>query len=283
MPRSDPAPGHDPNELTPLLPPEIEREIFEMTAAQFPGNAVNLMSVARRTQVWMEQLIYKTITLSDQQLCDKFLRTLDSRPADFFTANVKSLCVPGDIEPLGAERVLKACQGVINLAIWLPPQNTPLFPYVSSLRPIRLSINVPALFGSPCEPDLKHPFFSRVEYLELVDWLDCASHLHIEYLSSCLTHLALDFDRYTEGATPRLRDILASCPSLVVCLGLVSNDDAMIIASDTLALAKIDDPRLLILSDSDVVENWEASLGGSDESVWAFAEDIVASKIGKTS
>ncbi|KAJ7036573.1 hypothetical protein C8F04DRAFT_1094920 [Mycena alexandri] len=281
MHRPEPAQGQDPNELTPLLPPEIEREIFEMTA-QFPGNAVNLMLVARRTQIWMEQLVYKTVTLSNQQLCDKFLRTLDARPSDFFIAHVKSLCVPGDIEPLGAERVLKACQGVINLAIWLPPQDTPLFPCVSSLRPIRLSINVPALYGSPCEPDLKHPFFSRVKYLELVDWLDCASHLHIEYLSH-LTHLALDFDRYTEGATPRLRDILASCPSLVVCLGLVGNDDAMIIASDTLALAKIDDPRLLILSDSDVVENWEASLGSSDESVWAFAEDIVASKIGKTS
>ncbi|KAJ7173451.1 hypothetical protein C8R46DRAFT_115202 [Mycena filopes] len=261
----------------PFLPPEIEREIFEMAASQ--GNAVNLMLVARRTQVWIEQFVYKTVTLSNRQLCDKFLRTLDNRSPDFFTAHVKSLCIPGDIEQPDAERVLKACQGVDNLAIWLPLHpNAPLFPFVSSLRPIRLSINVPALCGSPCEPDLKHPFFSRVTHLELVDWRDCASHLHIEYLSAHLTHLALDFDHYTEGETSRLRGILASCPSLVVCLGLVSNDNAMIIASDTLALAKIDDPRLVILSESDVVENWEASLGSSDESLWAFAEGIVASK-----
>ncbi|KAJ7114082.1 hypothetical protein C8R44DRAFT_796253 [Mycena epipterygia] len=257
--------------------PEL-REIFEITA-RFPRNAVKLALVARRTQIWIERLIYEMVTLSDQQLCDKFLRTLDSRPAQFFTDNVKSLCVPGDIQPLGAERVLKACQGVVNLAIWLPLQEAPLFPFVSSLRPKRLSINVHALYGS-CEPDFAHPFFSRVTHLELVDWLDLATDLRIDHLFPHLTHLALDFDFHTEGSTARLREILASCRSLVICLGLVSDDNTMIVASDQ--LAGIGDPRLVILSESDVVENWEASLrDGTDASVWAFAEGIVAAKSGQ--
>ncbi|KAJ7147652.1 hypothetical protein C8R43DRAFT_528213 [Mycena crocata] len=265
-------------ELAPILPPEIEREILEITA-QFPRNANNLALVARRAQIWIEPLIYQTVTLSDQSVCQKFLRTLDSRPAQFFADNVKSLCVPGDIEPRAAQRVIKACQGVVNLAIWLPLQDPPLFPLVSSLRPKRLSVNVHALYGPDAgshQPDFTHPFFSNVTHLELVDWLDWATHLNIDHLQPHLTHLALDFDLYTEGSTVRLCEILASCRSLVICLGLVSDDDTMIVASDH--LAAIEDPRLVILSESDVVENWEASVRGTDASVWAFAEGIVAAK-----
>jgi len=65
-----------------------------------------------------------------------------------------------------------------------------------------------------------------------------------------------------------------------VCLGLVSDDDAMIIATN--ALSGVDDLRFVILSESDVVENWEASLDESSEaSQWAFAEGIVASRRGQ--
>ncbi|KAJ7483342.1 hypothetical protein FB451DRAFT_1234162 [Mycena latifolia] len=264
----------------PVLPPEIEREIFEMTA-RFPRNAVKLALVARRTQIWIERIIYETVTLSNQDICDKFLRTLDSRPAQFFMDNVKSLCVPGDIEPLVAERVLKACQGVVNLAIWLPPQHAPLLPFVCLLRPKRLSINVCALYGSGCEPNFAHPFFSNVTHLELVDWAGWATSIHIEHLFPHLTHLALDFDCFTEGSTTRIHEILASCRSLVLCLGLVSNDPTMIVVSDH--VANIGDPRLVILSESDVLENWEASLrDGTDASVWAFGEGIVAAKTPET-
>jgi len=194
---------------------------------------------------------------------------------NFFADNVKSLCVPGDIDPLGAERVLKACQGVVNLAIWLlRPQATPLFSFVSSLRPTRLSINIHGLYGSQCEPDFGHPFFSNVTHLELVDWLEWATY--IDHLSPHLTHLAVDFDLYSDGSATRLRDILASCRSLVVCIALVSDDEVMIVVSDQ--LAAIEDPRLVILSESDVIENWEASLRRTDASLWSFAEGIVAAK-----
>ncbi|KAJ7803204.1 hypothetical protein B0H14DRAFT_2613653 [Mycena olivaceomarginata] len=260
----------------PVLPPEIEREIFELTA-QFPGNAVNLVLVARRTQIWIERLIYETVTLADCEICDKFLRTVDSRPAQFFADNVKSLCVPGDIDPLGAVRVLKACQGVVNLAIWLVgPQDTPFFPFVSALRPTHLSINIHGLYGVQCKPDFAHPFFSHVTHLELVDWLEWAPH--IAALSPHLTHLALDFDLRAEGSAALLRAVLASCRSLAVCIALVGDDESMIVASDR--LAGIGDARLVILSESDVIENWEASLRGTDASLWAFAEDIVAAKSG---
>ncbi|KAJ7261898.1 hypothetical protein C8J57DRAFT_460102 [Mycena rebaudengoi] len=280
MSQSEALMGDSELELAPRLPPEIEREIFELTA-QFPGNAVQLVLVARRARIWIERLLYETITLSDQELCDKFIRTLDSRPAQFFIDNVKSLCVPGDLEPLGAQRILKVCQGVINLALWLPQQPTPLFPLICTLRPLRLSINVNGVYGNG-EPDFTHDFFSKVSHLELVDWpADWATCPRLEYLYPHLTHLAIDLDQYTDLSEVRLREMLSSCPSLVICLGLVSNDNAMILTSNH--LESIEDPRFVILSDSEVLENWEASLGdplrkGSDASVWAFGEDIVAAK-----
>ncbi|KAJ7780132.1 hypothetical protein DFH07DRAFT_950185 [Mycena maculata] len=266
----------EPNELVPILPPEIEREIFEITA-QFPRNAVQLVLVARRTQIWIERLIYETVTLSDPEICDKFLRTLESRPAQFFADNVKSLCVPGDIELFEAEKVLKACRGVVNLAVWLPPQHAPLFPSVCSLQPRRLSVNVSALCGSTSQPDFSHPFFAKVTHLELVDWMDWTTFLHIDQLSPHLTHLALDLDTETEGSVAHIRNILSSCRSLVICIGLVTNDEAMIVASEQ--LASIEDTRLVILSESNVIDNWEASLrDGTDASVWVFAESIVVAK-----
>ncbi|KAJ6621473.1 hypothetical protein B0H10DRAFT_2017435 [Mycena sp. CBHHK59/15] len=267
-----------PTELAPMLPPEIEREIFEI-AARFRGNSVQLALVARRTQIWIERLMYETVTLSDQTVCDRFVRTLDSRPAQFFTDNVKSLCVPGDLEPFGAARVLKVCQGVVNLAIWLqrPPCGAPLFPLVSALRPKRLSVTLQALYGHT-EPDFAHPFFSKVSHLELVDWPEWASCLRLEIVFQHLTHLAIHLDHYTQDPE-RLHEILASCRSLVVCLGLVRDDDTMIAASEQ--LAGVEDPRFVILSESDVLDNWEASLQETDASVWAFCEGIVVAKTGQ--
>ncbi|KAJ7498090.1 hypothetical protein B0H11DRAFT_1998631, partial [Mycena galericulata] len=265
-------PGAQP--LAPILPPEIEREIFE-TTARFPRNAVQLVLVARRTQIWIERLIYETVTLADQQLCDKFLRTLETRPPQFFTDSVKSLCVPGDIELLAAERVLEACQGVINLAIWLPLQEVPLFPFVCSLQPKRLSINVRALYGNR-EPDFAHPFFSKVTHLELIDWLGWKTYFSIDCLYPHLTHLALDLDTERAGSAAEIRQILVSCRSLVICVGLVCDDDTMIVASNQ--LAAIEDPRLVILSESNVIDNWEASLRDADASMWVFAETIVVAK-----
>ncbi|KAJ6485535.1 hypothetical protein C8R45DRAFT_275506 [Mycena sanguinolenta] len=267
------------SEPQPILPPEIEREIFEITA-QFRGNAVNLVLVARRTQIWIEPLIYDTVILSDEEICHKFMRTLDSRPAQFFAENVKSLCVPADVDALCTVRVLKACQGVVNLAIWLvQPQDTPVFPFISSLRPTRLSVNMYGLYGSECKPDFEHPFFSNVTHLELVDWLAWAAY--IDSLSPHLTHLAVDFDLNLQDSETRLCDVLASCRSLVVCIALVSDDESMIVVANR--LAGIEDPRLVILSESNAIENWESSLQTTDASLWSFAEDIVTAKIAESS
>ncbi|KAF7289032.1 hypothetical protein HMN09_01351200 [Mycena chlorophos] len=287
----------------PVFPPEIEREIMEV-AARSPGTATTLALVARRTQIWMERLIYETVTLASPTVTERFISVLNSRPVEFFSKAVKSLCIPGDIPLASAIRVLQACQGVINLALWLPLQATPLLPYISALRPRRLSVNVSGLFGAkmPLQieneksslaacADFTHPFFSRVTHLELVDWLVplilSDTTLNLPLLAPHLTHLALDVDPCVDASALvrlRVQSILRACRSLVICLGVVDDDDTMIVASDEFSDVAADDPRLVILSDSaDVVASWEDSVRGSDTNIWVFAEGIVKERVGKSS
>lgn len=209
-------------------------------------------------------------------MCERFLYTISVRPPSFFASNVRSLCIPGDIATWDAERILTVCQGVINLACW-PMGGKPLFPLISTLRPERLSINTSGLFGMNTHPDFRHPFFQNVTHLEIVDWL-WTSWSGLELLPR-MTHLALDLDNYNESVVARLRRILESCRSLLVCLCLAPSDNAMIEASNV--LAEIEDVRLVILSEADVLENWETSLrGGNDACHWEFAEELIAAKSG---
>lgn len=208
-------------------------------------------------------------------MCTQFLFAVDAKPPTFFASTVKSLCIPGDIPPDEAKRVLDVCQGVVNLAYWIIscPMPTPFS--IITFQPKRLSINTFGLFGQNTSPDFGHPFFSKVTHLEIVDWpwRDTAPRFDIV---PCLTHLALDVDPYDEAIVSGLRHILNSCQQLRVLLCLVREEYAINDASTILACIDNDDGRLVILLDSDVLENWEASLNGDSEACqWTRAEAII--------
>lgn len=219
----------------------------------------------------MESIIYESVTLSNDTICALFCRTINDRPHSFFIENVKSLCIPGDIDPIAARHILSICQGVINLAYWIE-KGPPSFPEITTLRPKRLSMNTRGLFGERA-PDFAHPFFTNVTHLEIVDWPWIEDSAGLALLPH-LTHLGVDLDHYDTSIIERLRHILQSCRSLLVLLCLVPSDDAMLVASD--AFSALDDDRIVILSEYDVLENWEASLvDGSEACQWDFAEAII--------
>jgi hypothetical protein len=223
----------------------------------------------------IESIIYETVTLSSAALSARFLRTFDARPPAFFTAHVKSLCIPIDIKVQDAERILAVCQGVVNLAYWICLPGPPSFQIITSLRPKRLSISIGGLFGRNNSVHFGQPFFANVTHLELVDWPSMSLSSNFQLLPS-LTHLAVDVDRFYDEITKRLHDILNSCRSLLVLLCLVPNDDDMIHASSF--LSEINDTRLVVLSDPHFLEDWEASLINSETSQWVFAEGIAKEK-----
>ncbi|KAG6820205.1 hypothetical protein H0H93_004055 [Arthromyces matolae] len=271
----------------PLLPTELERAILELTVKCYPGNAYNFALISRRAQIWMETYLYEIVTISNSKICKSFLCAVESRPPSFFAATVKSLCIPGDIEAEHALRILSVCQGVINLAYWINSYHTLTrtssqshFSVVSTLRPLRLSINTAGFFGPAMPPDLTHPFFSQVTHLEIVDWPWPAISTKFELLPS-LTHLALDLDGYDQFTINQIRNLFESCKRLRILLCLVTDEETMINATSAF------DPlnaefgyKLVILSDSDVIGNWENSLQTSEACHWTFAEAVVAAKLG---
>ncbi|KAF5385799.1 hypothetical protein D9615_002192 [Tricholomella constricta] len=270
--------------LDPVLPPELERYIFEIAARSYPGMSVVLALVSRRVQSWIESYMYDKITLSSNDMCRRFLYAIDSRPLSFFAASVKSLCIPGDIHQGDALRVLTACQGVVNLAYWINDcrLRPPPFSLIASLRPERLSVNTRGLYGSTRTLDFTHPFFERVTHLEIVDWPWMAISLvgsRFEHLPK-LTHLALDIDRYDGTVIEQLRCVLKACRHLRVLLCLVPSERAIFAASSALACLDDDENgRIAILSDSDVLDNWEGSLTGNCETCqWRYAEEIIEAK-----
>ena len=278
----------------PLLPQELERDIFETTARAHPGTAAVIALVARRAQIWsllsllflpslkqksarMDALIYEMITLSDARLCRRFLFTIDSRPPHFFAHKVKSLCIPGDIRPDHAKRILSVCQGVTNLAYWItswcPP--APFGLIASTLHPRQLSFNTYGLFHLTTPPDFTLPFFLRVTHLEVVDWPFIAESCTFKRLPS-LTHLAVDIDQYVHAIALELRRILRACQHLVVLLCLVRQESTMTDVEEAFRLVGDDGRRLVILPDLEPLENWEASLDlTSDDCQWSCAERII--------
>ncbi|RDB15905.1 hypothetical protein Hypma_003561 [Hypsizygus marmoreus] len=255
-------------EIDPIFPPELERYIFELAAGDDIGMALELTLVSKRLQLWMESIIYYTVTLSSINVCSLFLRAVDSRPASFFATNVKSLCIPGDIPLKDAMRIITVCQGVVNLAYWIDhAQPPPPFSYLSSLQPERLSMNIHGLCGSTDHiVDFHHPFFAMVTHLEIVDWsFSLSGYEHLP----CLTHLAVDIDQYSSVLVERLQHILESCPQLRVLLCLMSDEDMAFDAAEALSRENDADCRLLVMFDFDPISQWQVRQ-------WNFADAVVA-------
>ncbi|KAJ7879703.1 hypothetical protein B0H13DRAFT_1571256, partial [Mycena leptocephala] len=48
----------------PLLPPELERIIFELAAFVNPASMPSLLLVAPRVKIWIEPLLYETLIIT---------------------------------------------------------------------------------------------------------------------------------------------------------------------------------------------------------------------------
>ncbi|KAJ7856685.1 hypothetical protein B0H14DRAFT_710654 [Mycena olivaceomarginata] len=93
----------------PFLPPELEREIFELAAASDVGEGrtrqyvgkimLTLPQVCRRAQSWIEPLIYERIQLLEWNGVDavpQLLATINARPASFFRSTRQASLLPLD-------------------------------------------------------------------------------------------------------------------------------------------------------------------------------------------
>ncbi|KAJ7134005.1 hypothetical protein C8R43DRAFT_639224 [Mycena crocata] len=115
------------NMLPPLLPPELEREIFEMAAHIRPIGILRLMLVASRVKIWLEPLLYRTIALSVHPFrassdhpnpqWKSFMHVVQSNPVAFLLASVRHLYLADSVPSEHAKWLLSTCSGIENLSI----------------------------------------------------------------------------------------------------------------------------------------------------------------------
>ncbi|KAJ7150620.1 hypothetical protein C8R46DRAFT_1229551 [Mycena filopes] len=249
-----------------VLPPELEREIFEMAATRDPTSIPQLILVAHRVLTWIEPLLYRVVCARNQHSI-KLIHSLLHKPPEFHNA-VRHLSLP--VGAFGREgiEVLALCPGIISFGAMNDIADGTVLALLAKMRVQRLALRIGDLFDdSPAE--LTHAAFSALTHLDLFD-NDGELLPQIPTLPA-LTHLCLDPD------IPR-RDVLAvlaQCPRLQVLLVAWDTEDWEDYARE--CFSHTYDVRYVIGQYRRYWREWEeGARGGPDH--WSRAGEFVARK-----
>ncbi|KAJ7613623.1 hypothetical protein DFH06DRAFT_1242449 [Mycena polygramma] len=216
----------------PVLPTDLEREIFEITAVRYPRSIPRLVLVAQRVKIWIEPMLYRTLSVVEsayrfqdtQTLRIEVDASLHSKPASFLRSHVRHVAlskIPTDM----AASILSVCTEATSLAIFQTPAAPTLLPLLVPMPLSRLSVGLAELFGRPTV-DFGHPIFARLTHLDIFEAGWDSDHM-VSGLSGLprLTHLSFNPD--PNETTPRVPDILASCELLQVLVILFPDENDM--------------------------------------------------------
>ncbi|KAJ6593249.1 hypothetical protein B0H19DRAFT_1089528 [Mycena capillaripes] len=275
---------------TVVLPEDLEREIFEIAACSRPRAIPKLMLVARRVKLWVEPLLYRTITLSrandtsaeyPAHSQDTLFSILGSESRPALRSAVRNFLFVW-LPPADGTFVLSRCPGIENLYM-SSSQVSELLPSVADLLNLkRLHCNMSVLFSSAPggQIDFTHRLFERITHLELLDYYEPADLARdserwctIARLPA-LTHLAFYTANFVTIALP----LLQTCPSLLILvlkLGPGEYAETIVdVRPDAQELAK--DPRFVVMDrrKGGATSDWErGAYMGRD--FWTTAEEYI--------
>ncbi|KAJ7621972.1 hypothetical protein DFH06DRAFT_769494 [Mycena polygramma] len=218
----------------PVLPPELEREIFELVAVydllpdswthQHIGDtALALPQVCRRVQSWIEPIIYEHISFlwsaNGAEPVPRFLATISARPSSFFATHVKHLYFDRSIALSAVQQVLSACTGVVSLGYHHPSSALERI-----LAPLPLQRLLVSELTLPSSPRNLPPWAASLTHLGLAYALPPNPTAAFAALPS-LTHLAVGYDALPDPENPgmgaALMGLLRACAGLR-CLVLMT-------------------------------------------------------------
>ncbi|KAJ7059550.1 hypothetical protein C8F01DRAFT_216309 [Mycena amicta] len=251
----------------PCLPRELEREIFEMATRLHPETAFTFLLVARRVQIWIEPLVYRSLQLAPENAAT----LLKLKPPDVLTANVRHLTLRGLYDQWGA--VVEICNKATHLAIGggilSDPPHLPVFFSLRHLR--RLACHGHELSADSLDASL--PVYALITHLELFDNLTSPDILEpwICALPS-LTHLAL----YHRPPWAMVHRLLAGAEGFSRRLQVLV---ILYYISVPAVPSTLTDPRLVITRDYNL-NGWESwDKGVLDcHNFWDVAEEFIACK-----
>ncbi|KAJ6533321.1 hypothetical protein DFH09DRAFT_1370097 [Mycena vulgaris] len=260
------------------LPPELERQIFEIAALSRPVAIPTLMLVAWRVKTWLEPLLYRVVSLTDRPSKDGFphftseilLRAVHQKPAGFLEKSVRHLYL-WQAYRCDMAVILPACTGVTSLFVMTTGLDLHSVGDMQDLR--RLAIEIGVLFSNH-DLDFTHHLFRNITHLEIFDERDPPISIWAGLpLVPNLTHLSFWGRMLLDIAA---HSVLPACPRLqyLVFLGTsTSLAAAELTAYKTLAA----DPRFVAVALTDFEGDWlhGAQLG---QDYWSSVEVFVAAK-----
>ncbi|KAJ7142887.1 hypothetical protein C8R44DRAFT_866164 [Mycena epipterygia] len=258
----------------PALPPELERQIFEVCALLRPVGIPKLVLVAWRVKEWVEPLLYRTIAVDVDGAhmipmlpaftSECLSSVLESKPASLFRHAVRHLLAP---EKGTYTELLPFCTGLENL--WTNEYST-VTPLIAQLRLKHLYGFVKPLL---CTLTPLHACFSQITHLELMDIRDDWESWSELSLIPQLTHLA--FNDADFG--PLCGELLETSRSLAVLVFLRSQVQRglRINASQAAELSK--DPRLVEMRCVYYLLDWQMGAHAGKD-YWSRAESFIAKR-----
>ncbi|KAJ7049578.1 hypothetical protein C8F01DRAFT_1183237 [Mycena amicta] len=249
----------------PLLPRELEREIFEITVHLHPEMGYTLLFVARRVLIWIEPTLYRSLELRDPH---RLSRLLTAKSREFFVKTTRHVSL--DYPATGRDdalEVLDLCPRVTHLSLHTDNYDDMLHAAFLRLQQLRCLSFYPGDVLCGPKTDGSLPVFCSLTHLEILYHDD----YDIESFCSALpvlTHLAVDAD----VGWPRAVILLAQCKKLI---RLVLLAGARRFAENMEASAPKDfaDPRVVITW----YETWNEGVLDS-HSYWDVVEEFLARK-----
>ncbi|KAJ7621994.1 hypothetical protein DFH06DRAFT_770029 [Mycena polygramma] len=202
----------------PILPPELEREIFELVAAydllpnrwthqHVADTTLALPQVCRRVQSWIEPIIYERISFlwsaNGAEPVPRFLATISARPASFFATHVKHLYFDRSVALSAVQQVLGVCTGVVSLGCHHP--YSPLEQLLAPLPLKRLLLSELTLTSAPGNLP---PWATSLTHVGLAYTLPTDPTAALAALPS-LTHLAVGYAALPDPQNPGMGAALA--------------------------------------------------------------------------
>ncbi|KAF7337694.1 hypothetical protein MSAN_02242900 [Mycena sanguinolenta] len=251
------------------LPPELRNLRNRDTVESEPG-----CDSQAEPQSGCPPRAFLIVTISRQEIAQRFLRLVDSKPPGFFATVVKTLLLfdPASLtpSPFPGARVLSICGRVLSLA-WWSGEMTPLALSSASQFPLRrLSTHIENLANIIALP-APLSWLSAITHLTLILGVfrgSRAPELKILEHLPCLTHVAL----LVFKADPSHADIVCdSCPNLqVLVMTTVGHSVHLALAN------QFRDSRVIVVVPFpfNPPEDWEAAHFGLPD-MWTRAQSVL--------
>ncbi|KAJ7617594.1 hypothetical protein DFH06DRAFT_100398 [Mycena polygramma] len=253
------------------LPPELEREIFEIAAVLYRNLVPTLLLVCRRVHAWIEPLLYRVLSFMDSSI----LLAAQNKSAEFLQNAVRHVFLLRS-SPDTENDLIRKCAGATNVYITVAA-DLDLLLILDTMRLEKLSF----FFGlqSPLST-LQRLLFRSVTHLELYCQADSLDPLplvwqewsHIGSLPA-VSHLCLS-PRFHNDVLPHA---LAACPRISIVIAAFwfpsEESDAVELAGS----ATIRDDRCVVMVIQNYQTDWEIGARGGADS-WVRAEEFISRK-----